>query len=523
MDKVIDQLKAKLEYLEREKQNWNNLWQTVSDYVMPILGNFTNKRTQGMEINKKIFDDTPTIAAEMLAASLHGSLTNPSVEWFNLTVKDNVGQGEATYLEDVKDAVATAINAPEAGFATNIHEVYRDLTVLGTGCLYLTWNEEEEALRFQAIPLEQICIDEDAVGNISEVHRKFHWTIDKIEEIFGVEAIPESIRLKNDNNDKYTIVHTVRRKKINDEKPFESIYWMPEEGVILSTSSYYEMPYFVPRWSKASTEMYGRSPAINSLADIRMLQELMKETIISVQLSNRPPLLVPNDDTHNPIDIYPNALIRYRNGQAPQALQLGNRPDTAFSFMQDLRDRIRHAFYVDALSFEASPQKTATEIIQRVSERNKLMLPIMARLQTDLLEPMVIRAYKLLERHGMLPEIPQNITQIDVEYTGTLAMAQKTSQLERYLSLIQYAAPFIQLNPNDARMIDTEAVIRDISDGLGVKFAVKDHNVIEEADMAQAQQAQEQQNLQNQMTMEDIKGKQIQNQQAQMQMANNGM
>ena len=142
MDKVIDQLKAKLEYLEREKQNWNNLWQTASDYVMPILGNFTNKRTQGMEINKKIFDDTPTIAAEMLAASLHGSLTNPSVEWFNLTVKDNVGQGEATYLEDVKDAVATAINAPEAGFATNIHEVYRDLTVLGTGCLYLTWNEE---------------------------------------------------------------------------------------------------------------------------------------------------------------------------------------------------------------------------------------------------------------------------------------------------------------------------------------------------------------------------------------------
>ena len=57
MDKVIDQLKAKLEYLEREKQNWNNLWQTVSDYVMPILGNFTNKRTQGMEINKKIFNE----------------------------------------------------------------------------------------------------------------------------------------------------------------------------------------------------------------------------------------------------------------------------------------------------------------------------------------------------------------------------------------------------------------------------------------------------------------------------------
>ena len=80
MDKVIDQLKAKLEYLEREKQNWNNLWQTVSDYVMPILGNFTNQRTQGMEINKKIFDDTPTIAAEMLAASVHRAVTDPSVE-----------------------------------------------------------------------------------------------------------------------------------------------------------------------------------------------------------------------------------------------------------------------------------------------------------------------------------------------------------------------------------------------------------------------------------------------------------
>lgn len=518
MSSMVDKLKSKLEYLEREKQNWNTLWQTVSDYVNPVLGNFTSKRTSGLELNKKIFDDTPTIAAEMLAAALHGSLTNPSVDWFNLDIKEDIGQEQAATIEKIKDAVAAAINAPEAGFSTNVHEVYRELVVLGTGCLYLTWDDENHSLKFQSIPLNQIFIDEDAIGNISEVHRKFYWDIKKIVEVFGEEALPTNFITKKDDHEKYEVVHSVR-KCSDKEKPWASVYWMPEESHILSTSGYYEMPYFVPRWSKSSTEMYGRSPAINSLADIRMLQELMKETIISVQLANRPPLLVANDDTHNPIDIYPNALIRYRGGIAPQPLSLGTRPDVAFQFMQDLRDRIRHAFYVDALSFEASPQKTATEIIQRVSERNKLMLPIMARLQTDLLEPMVIRAFKLLERHGMLPELPDTVREINIEYVGTMAIAQKTSQLERYLSLIQYVAPFIQLSPESSKMIDTEAVIRDIADGYGLKFAIKDHNRIMEEDEAQNAQAQQQQALQNELMGQDIEGKRLQNQMQQQQLA----
>ena len=56
------------------------------------------------------------------------------------------------------------------------------------GC-YIT---KEEALRFQAIPLEQICIDEDAVGNISEVHRKFHWTSSYVSQ--GTYPLPERSR-----------------------------------------------------------------------------------------------------------------------------------------------------------------------------------------------------------------------------------------------------------------------------------------------------------------------------------------
>jgi hypothetical protein len=96
--------------------------------------------------------------------------------------------------------------------------------------------------------------------------------------------------------------------------PFESVYY--EEGSLdeLSVSGFKEFPFVVPRYLKASHEIYGRSPAMTALPDVKMLNEMAKTTIKAAQKQVDPPLLVPDDGFILPVRTVPGGLNFYRSG-----------------------------------------------------------------------------------------------------------------------------------------------------------------------------------------------------------------
>ena len=72
--------------------------------------------------------------------------------------------------------------------------------------------------------------------------------------------------------DDIELVHVVRpridfdpKKKDKKNMPFQSIYFENGTGHIISTGGFLEHPYVIPRYLKASTEQYGRSPGMNAL------------------------------------------------------------------------------------------------------------------------------------------------------------------------------------------------------------------------------------------------------------------
>lgn len=501
-----------LENLKSQRANFENLWTHVAEYVYPSRDNFTKKRTNGEELNDKIFDSTPCIAAQMLASGLHGMCSNPSTDWFAFDFKnDNREQQEKTdilskWLEDVKDVVQYQINKPNTGFQSNIHELYLDLVLFGTGVIMETYDEQNESLMFQCIPLEQIFLVEDYKGAITRLYRVFEWTREQIVSVFGEEYLPQSLQSKKDDSCKYKIAHVVFDNKDNTQFAYKSIYFLVETGEEIKHSYYYEMPYLVARWIKSPQEVYGRSPAISALPDIRLLNELNKEALIAVQLANRPPVLVSDVDSHYPINIYPNSLIKYRSGQAPQPLNLAVQPAVAMQMITEIKERIRFAFYNDQLITQTNSSMTATEVNARVNERMRLLLPIFGRLQQDLLGPLVERSYKILERHGFIPPIPQEVNKgtLEIEYISLMALAQKSSQLSRYNDMLAYASSFIQLNPNIAQVIDGEVALRDIAESFNLGFVIKDHDVLEEQAQVEAQQQAETNYLTNEQMKANI-------------------
>ena len=77
-------LLSRYEKLEGQRQNWETHWQEVADYMQPRKADVTKQRARGDKRMEQVFDSSPIQAVELLAASLHGMLTNPSTPWFTL-------------------------------------------------------------------------------------------------------------------------------------------------------------------------------------------------------------------------------------------------------------------------------------------------------------------------------------------------------------------------------------------------------------------------------------------------------
>ena len=76
----------------------------------------------------------------------------------------------------------------------------------------------------------------------------------------------------------------------NKSMEFSSIYYDQEDAKIISVSGFNEFPFVIPRWLKSSSEIYGRSPSMTALADIKMINKMSETTIKAAQKMVDPPL-----------------------------------------------------------------------------------------------------------------------------------------------------------------------------------------------------------------------------------------
>ena len=111
-------LLKRFDRLYSQRQNWETHWQEVADYMMPRKADVTKLRSKGDKRTELIFDSSPLQAVELLAASLHGMLTNPSTPWFSLRFKDELEQEDEAkeWLESATETMYAAFNRSKLYF-----------------------------------------------------------------------------------------------------------------------------------------------------------------------------------------------------------------------------------------------------------------------------------------------------------------------------------------------------------------------------------------------------------------------
>ena len=509
--------------LKAQRGTWETHWQDLSNYVLPNSADFSLRRSKGDKRTTLLYDSTGVHANEMLAAGLHGMLTNPASNWFSLRIKDDSqnigGDFEAKqWLEDTTNAVMAEISAPSVAFPSHIHEYYLSLCSIGTACMFVGEPATREGISFRSIHVDEIFIAENADGIIDTVFRSFKMTVRQIVQKWGEESLSPRIKRmyeKQEFEKEIDLLHCVypredvdRSKKAATMLPVASVYIDEKEHHVLAEGGFDEMPYMVSRWAKTVGEVFGRSPAMTALPDIKMLQEIMKTTIKAAQKVVDPPLLVPDDGVLGPIRTIPGGLNYYRasSGARIEPLLTGGNIGISYEMMTDLRERIRTTFFLDQLQFQGAPRMTATEVIERTERTLRLLGPTLGRLQSEFLGPMIERIYGVLSRGGRLPEPPQSVAEqeLRIEYVSPLARAQRQSETQGIMRTLEFIGPIAGMDPQAAQVIKGADTVRHIAELNGVPPMLLKSNeeLMEEAKAQQEAQAAQQQMMQGAQVMD---------------------
>ena len=505
---TFEYIKKRCSKMEAERHTWEDHWQEILDYTMPRKADITFVRSKGEKRTERLFDSTAITAANLLASSLQGTLTSPSLAWFHLKLRNqdlNEDRNIQLWLEDTARRMYDTFN--DTNFNTEVHELYLDLCSIGTAALFV--EESDTGIHFSALHIAEYYIQENTAGKVDTLYRKYKLTARQAVQEFGEDNVGEKVKKAAGDSPekKFNFIHAVEPTedyeralgKAGTKLPFHSCHVCVEDKMKVRVGGYNEFPYLVPRWSKATGEIFGRSPAYNALPDIKTLNKAVEIGLKAWAKAIDPPLLVQDDGVIGRVRMTPAGITVVRSDTAIKPLQIGANWQITDMKETQLRTAIRQAYYSDQLQLQEGPQMTATEVQVRYELMQRLLGPTLGRFQSEFLNPLIERVFGIMLRAGVLLPPPEEIgdSTIDVEYVGPLARSQRMEEAVAVERLYQLAMNVAQADPGIMDLIDHDEAIRIRATLLGVpKTILRGRDEVDEMRQMRAQQQQQMMEMQ---------------------------
>ncbi len=469
------------------RQNFEVLWQQIARLVIPRKATFKEQVSPGQERTRYIFDSTAPRSLELFASFLHTLLNNPSSRWFGMVAKDASGKkiesiAVKEWVETVIEMMLDAMTRNAANVYTHLHQVYINLGAFGTAVMYVdSMRGPDDDLRIQQFHLGDCVISVDEHGHVNELHRSFKYNAEQAKarwpnaKTLG-RSIDTALAQASVGDEQFEFIHAV--VPINDRirsllparlgnSPFASVWLNKRDNTVVAVGSFEEFPYQVPRWYLENREIYGRSPALTVLPDIRMINRMKDTMIRGLEKIVDPPLLLPDGGMISPIRLSPGS-ISFSDGQVtPQLLipTTGGGIQLGQFEIGKVQETIREGFFIPLFITPESPVKTATQVLQEADERNRAVSPMLVRQQAELFDPLIRRIFFVMRRAGVFPAPPSELNDatLDVEYDSPLVASRRQAEslgLARLIEALQlYAAStqdtqiFDNLDPDEVAQV----------------------------------------------------------------------
>lgn len=487
----LDDARLIVEQLESDRDPWIPLFKDIQEVLLPDRGLFPSsgdRPNAGEKHGASIYDATGTRALRILAAGMQGGLTSPIREWFRLGLEDKDlenFQPVKLWLSQVERIMYQTL--AQSNFYQEAHSVYIEQAGFGTSCL-LVDDHPSRLVRFRTLTIGTYAVGADDMGVIDTLCRRVFMSPQQLALRFGVENLSRAARdlLDRHSRDRIEVIHLVAPRQGWDDRkmdrfnmPYESIYFEAaadaHEQAPLARGGYREFPFLVPRWRVVGDEVWGRSPGMEALSDIEMLQEMDKSSLMAIHKSVDPPTIGPAD-LMDDLDTSPGAHNVYESQQKLDGFsplyEVRLALAEAEAKIARRQEAIARTFYNDLFLMLADTPEgmTATEVVERQSEKLLMLGPVLERQQNDFHDPLIDRVFPILYRRGRIPPPPPEIAGRDmkVDYISLLAMAQKRERLKAIQETARFVAALSAFAPEARDKFDSDRAVDQMAEITGI-------------------------------------------------------
>jgi hypothetical protein len=478
--------------LQTERSSWIAHWRELSDYLLPRSTRFyKSDRNKGTKKHNAIFDSTASRSLRILSAGMMSGMTSPARPWFRLALPDEDLMDYAPVKSWLAETQGRMLNVfARSNTYLMLHACYEELGAFGTSASVIMDDYDALIHHYQS-PVGEFALATDYRGNVNTIYREFEKTVAELVAEFGYDQCSRTTQaLYNSGNlDAWVpIIHGIEprsdrdaRKADGKNKPWRSVYFEPGRedagDKVLRESGYDRFPGLAPRWHKMPGDVYGNSPGMEALGDIKQLQHEQLRKANAIDYQTKPPLQVPAGMKGRDLDYLPGG-VTYVDAPGAQ-----NAVSTLFNVqldlqhllfdIQDVRERIRGAFYADLFLMLASTvpgRMTATEVAERHEEKLLMLGPVLERLHNELLKPLIDETFTRMVQADLIPPPPEALqgVELDVEFVSMLAQAQRAigvNGVDRFVGALGAVA---QMRPEVIDKIDVDKWADSYSDMLGV-------------------------------------------------------
>lgn len=510
-----DKLQTRWGQLKTERATWWAHWKELSDYLLPRSGRyFIQDRNKGWRRNNNIYDNTGTRSLRVLAAGMMSGLTSPARPWFRLSTSDPdlmQYQPVKAWLNDVTNLML-AIYQRSNTYRT-LHMMYEELGTFGTAaCLVMP--DFDNVIHLYPMTIGEYAIATNWKGEVTTFYREFQKTVAEVVKEFGIENVQPSTKsmFERGSLDHWiTIIHCIEPREDRDvtkrddkNMPWRSVYF--EVGSApdhyLRESGFNRFPVLAPRWAVAGGDIYGNSPGMEALGDIKQLQHEQLRKAQGIDYKTNPPLQVPTSMKNRDVERLPGGVTYVDLAGGSQGVKTAFEVNLDLSHLlqdiQDVRHRIEGSFYADLflmLANQSDARMTATEVAERHEEKLLMLGPVLERLQNELLDPLIELTFDYIMEAGLMPPPPEEMQghNVSVELISMLAQAQRaigTNSIDRLIGTVGAVAQF---KPEALDKIDADKLIDIYADNLGT-----DPRILlaqDKVDAVRAQRAEAQQKM----------------------------
>lgn len=511
---------------KRLRLDYDDHFRELAEFMLPRRGKFnvTANNKRGQKINRRILNSRGTLALRTLQSGMQAGITSPARPWFRLIPSelDLLSAGPVReYTNEVERIMRQHFQS--TGTYNALHTGYGDIGLYGTDCAILDEDAEHAFIVHQLVP-GTFWVMANYRNEIDTVYIETYMTVEQVVGRFVFNgkrnADPDWTRVTNttknlwDKGNRTELVEVARiiepryerdpQRLTPDNKPVASVWWEigSDKDRVLRNSGYDYNPIISSRWYREGDEVYGRSPGMDSLPDVKMLQTQERDKAEAIQRMNRPPMNAPTQMRNSPFSLLPGAVnfTDVDRGMVP-AYEVNPPVDQLRADIRETEERINEAMYANLFMMLANSDRrqiTAREIDERHEEKLLGLGPVLELQHKEKLRPLILRTYEILSKRGKLPPVPRELDNqtLQIDYISMLAQAQKAVATGGVERLAGFVGNLAAVKPEVLDKFDEDEAVEEYADMLGTPARiVRDQDEVDAIRQARAEEMQRQQEL----------------------------